>query len=145
MKKVLLVIAFTFSLFANDIIVKKSSCSVDATVNNIKKILSKKGLTLFGTINHGKNAKKVGMNLSKSVLIIYGNPIGGTKLMQQDMKAGLDLPLRILVYEDKSGMVKMAYRDASWLKIQHSINVPKFINKVNNGMNKITTKAGSCK
>jgi len=145
MKKLLLLIALTFSLFANDIIVKNSSCSVAQTVTNIKEILKKKGLTVFGTINHGGNAKMVGMKLNKSVMVIFGNPKAGTKLMQQDMRVGLDLPLRILVYKANDGQVKMAYRDATWLKNKHILKAPKIIAKVNKGMNNITNKAGICK
>jgi len=145
MKKIVLIVAFTLSVFANDIIVKNSECSVFETVSNIKHILRKKGLTVFATINHSGNAKMVGMKLNESVMVVFGNPKAGTKLMQQDMRVGLDLPLRILVYKDKDSQVKMAYRDATWLKNKHILKAPKIITKVNKGMDNITTKAGSCK
>jgi len=145
MKKIILLVALTLSLFANDIIVKKSACSVEETVFKIKKILNKKGLIVFATINHSGNAKAVGMKLSKSIMVVFGSPKAGTRLMQQDMTVGLDLPLRILVYKDKDGSVKMAYRDATWLKDKHLLDAPKIINKVNNAMKNIINKAGSCK
>ena len=145
MKKLLLVVVFTLSLFANEIIVKESHCSVDKTVQKIKKIVTKKGLHVFAIINHSANAKIVKMKLNKSKIIIFGNAKLGTALMQQDMTVGLDLPLRILVYRGNDGKVKMAYRDASWLADKHMLNAAKKIVKINNAMDKITTRAGQCK
>ena len=145
MKKVLLILALSLSVFANDIIVKESSCSVDVTVKHIKNIVRSKGLSVFAVINHHGNAKSVEMKLNESKMVIFGNPKLGTSLMQQDMLVGLDLPIRILVYKDTDGKVKMAYRDGSWLEGKHILNAPKKIKKLNNAMNKITTKAGQCK
>lgn len=145
MKKVLIVLALGISLFANDIIVKKSECSVDETIKNIKHIVESKGLSVFGIINHHGNAKAVDMKLNESKMIIFGNPKLGTSLMQQDMLVGLDLPIRILVYTDTDGAVKMAYRDGSWLENKHILNSPKKIEKMNKAMGNITNKAGQCK
>ena len=143
--KVLFLVLFSSSLFANDIIVKESHCSVDKTLKKIKNIVSKKGLHVFAIINHSGNAKMVNMKLNKSKMIVFGNAKMGTALMQQDMTVGLDLPLRILVYKDTDGKVKMAYRDASWLGDKHMLNAKKKIKKINGAMDKITTKAGQCK
>ena len=145
MKKILLVVALTFSVFANDIIVKNSCVSLDKTVYNIYDVVESKNLNIFAKINHSGNAKMVGMKLNKSIMVIFGNPKLGTKLMQQDMTVGLDLPLRILVYEDDKGQVKMAYRDGSWLADKHVLDAPKLTAKVNKGMEYFTTTAGSCK
>ena len=125
--------------------VKTSSCSVDVTVKHIKNIVKSKGLSVFAMINHHGNAKAVDMKLNESKMVIFGNPRLGTSLMQQDMLVGLDLPIRILVYMDTDGKVKMAYRDGSWLENKHILNAPKKIKKLNNAMDKITTKAGQCK
>ena len=144
-KKTLLLLVLSIALFANNIIVKKSSCSVSQTANNIKKIVTKKGLHVFAIINHSGNAKMVHMKLNESKMIVFGNAKLGTSLMQQDMTVGLDLPLRILVYRDTDGEVKMAYRDGSWLAGKHILNAKKKITKINIAMDKITTKAGQCK
>jgi uncharacterized protein (DUF302 family) len=103
-----------------------------------------KGLDVFAIINHGANAKMVDMELNDSNIVIFGSAKLGTALMQQDMTLGLDLPLRVLVYPDVDGKVKMAYRDGSWLQNKHLLNAPKKIAKVNNAMENITTKAGQC-
>ena len=144
-KKIILLMAVSLTLFANDIIIKKSNCSFNQTVANIKNIVKSKGLGVFAVINHSGNAKSIGMQLNDSKMIVFGNPKLGTALMQQDMTVGLDLPLRILVYRDGDGSVKMAYRDGSWIANHHLLNAEKKIKKINNGLNKITTKAGQCK
>ncbi|MFT5659467.1 MAG: hypothetical protein ACI9TV_000083 [Sulfurimonas sp.] len=144
MKKLIVLLSLSMSLIANDIIVKESSCNVDTTVDNIKNIVRAKGLSVFAIINHHGNAKSVDMKLNESKMVIFGNPKLGTALMQQDMKVGLDLPIRILVYMDTDSKVKMAYRDGSWLENRHILNAPQKIKKMNMAMDKITTKAGTC-
>jgi uncharacterized protein (DUF302 family) len=144
-RKIITLIALATSLLANDIIVKESSCSVDETAENIKRIVQEKGLSVFALINHHGNAKMVDMKLNESKMVIFGNAKLGTALMQQDMTVGLDLPLRILVYRDSDSKVKMAYRDGSWLADKHIVNAPKKVEKINNSMDKITTRAGKCK
>ncbi|MEO1938610.1 MAG: DUF302 domain-containing protein, partial [Sulfurimonas sp.] len=100
---------------------------------------------IFAVINHSGNAKAVDMKLNEAKMIVFGNPRLGTALMQQDMTVGLDLPLRVLVYKDNDGKVKMAYRDGSWLDNKHIIDAPKKIQKVNKAMEMFTDKAGQCK
>ena len=144
-KKLLLALTLVGSLFASDIIIKQSECSVDSTIKNIENIVRKKGLGVFAIINHKGNAESVGMKLRESKEIIFGNPKIGTALMQQDMTVGLDLPIRILVYKDKDGSVKIAYRNGEWLREHHIIDAPKKIETINKALEKITTKAGQCK
>jgi len=144
-KKLLLIVALGLSLFANDIIIKESHCSVDRTIANIKHIIKARHLTLFAVINHQGNAAYVNMKLNKSKMIIFGSAKIGTPLMQQDMLVGLDLPIRILVFLDTDGKVKMAYRDGSWLASKHIVNAPKIVKKLNNALKDITSKAGQCK
>ena len=143
MKKVLFTFIFLgVSLFANDVIIKKSNKSVDATIETIQKIVTKKGLHVFAIIDHAKGAKKVGMKLLPSKVIIFGNPKMGTLLMQDDASAALDLPLKIAVYQVQSGDVFMAYRDGTSLQQAHSrITKQKVIQKITTALDKITTKA----
>ena len=144
MKKIGLVLAMALSLMANDIIVVKSCTDVSTTANNIKNIVTTKGLNVFAIINHSGNAKMVDMKLNESKMVIFGNAKLGTALMQQDMTVGLDLPLRILVYKDSDGVVKMAYRDGSWLTSKHILNAPKKEKKINKAMAMFVIKAGQC-
>jgi len=145
MKKFLFLALLSSSLFASDMIIQNSSCSVDQTVENIKNIINTKNLELFAVIDHSEGAKKIGMNLNDSKMIIFGNPKMGTVLMQQDMRTGLDLPLRVLVYKDKDGVVKMAYRDGKWLASEHAISAEKLLSNMNSALENITKKAGQCK
>ncbi|MDF1876629.1 DUF302 domain-containing protein [Sulfurimonas sp. SAG-AH-194-L11] len=144
MKKITLILVMALSLVANDIIVEESCTDVSTTANNIKNIVRSKGLTVFALINHSANAKMVDMKLNESKMVIFGNPKIGTALMQQDMTVGLDLPLRILVFKDTDGKVKMAYRDGSWLASKHVLNAPKKEKKINKAMAMFVKKAGQC-
>jgi len=141
----MLIAIMSLTLFASDIIVKESHCSFKKTVQNIKESISNKGLHIFAVINHSGNAKSINLKLNESKMIVFGNAKLGTALMQQDMTVGLDLPLRILVFRDTDGKVKMAYRDGAWLANHHLLNAKKKISKVNKAMDNITTKAGQCK
>ncbi|MBN2815718.1 MAG: DUF302 domain-containing protein [Campylobacterales bacterium] len=135
---------FTLTLNADDIMVKESCQSVDATANSIKDIVRDRGLAVFAIINHGANAQMVDMELGESKMIVFGNAKVGTVLMQQDMRVGLDLPLRILVYKDHDSRVKMAYRDGSWLTTKHILNAAEKIRTIDTVMENITTRAGRC-
>lgn len=142
MKKFLALLVLSTALFANNIIIKSSEYSVNETIENIKNIVTAKGLTVFSVIDHKANAKGVELVLNESKLIIFGNPKLGTLLMQEEALVGLDLPLRILVYKDQDSAVKMAYREGTWIKENHSIEKDILIKKVNQGMDKISDKAG---
>jgi len=147
MKKLLLTLsAFALigsTLFANEIIIKKSNKSVDKTIETIKNIVTKKGLNIFAVIDHAKGAKSVGMKLLPSKVIIFGNPKMGTLLMQDDASTALDLPMKIAVYKVQDGSVYMAYRDGDALQQEHTkIKKSKLIKKINSALDKITTKAG---
>jgi uncharacterized protein (DUF302 family) len=141
-KKMLILAALTASLFANDIIVKNSANSVEKTVNRIQNIVTKKGFTVFAVIDHQTGANKVRMQLPPSKEIIFGNPKMGTPLLQENMQAGLDLPIRILVYQDRDKRSKIAYRDGEWLVSEHNLSNKKLLNKMNFTLDNITTEAG---
>jgi len=134
MKKITLILVMALSLLANDIIVKESCVDVSTTANNIKEIVTTKGLNIFALINNSGNAQMLDMKLNESKMVIFGNSRLGTALMQQDMTVGLDLPLRILVFKDTDGKVKMAYRDGSWLASKHILDAPKKEKKINKAM-----------
>ena len=144
MKKLLLILAIATSLLSDEIIIKESSCSVDKTIQNIKNLVTRRGLSVFGVIDHQENADLVNMQMPESKLIIFGNPKIGTTYMLQNMKSGLDLPLKILVYKDKDSKVKIIYRDILSLVENHNLGLSLRSNKINDAMEKITNKAGIC-
>jgi uncharacterized protein (DUF302 family) len=142
MNKLIMLIFLVAGLFGSDIIIKSSDYSVNETVEHLKTIVIQKGMDVFTVVDHQKNAGQINMKLQPSKVIIFGNPKLGTALMQQDMTAGLDLPIRILVYEESDGEVKIAYRDGTWLKEHHAIDAPELVDTLNGALNKITTEAG---
>lgn len=142
MRKVVLIISLAVSLFANDIIVKNANKSVEATMNKLQNIITKKGFTVFAVVDHKAGARKVRMELAPSKEIIFGNPKMGTMLMQEKMEVGLDLPIRILVFEDKNKKTKIAYRDGSWLDSEHNLTKKKLLNKMSFALDNMTTEAG---
>jgi len=142
MKKIYLIITLllTISLNANDIIIKKSDLSVNQTINKIKNIVEKKGLTVFTIIDHKKGASKVNMKLQDTKVIIFGSAKIGTLFMKDNILAGLDLPLRILVYKQNNKTHIAYHNPLNWadnLKLKSSYKVAK---KVFNALDKITNK-----
>ncbi|MDA3947363.1 MAG: DUF302 domain-containing protein [Helicobacteraceae bacterium] len=142
MSKLVFILALAVGLFANDIILKSSNKSVEATMNKLQNIVSKKGFTVFAVVDHQAGATKVRMKLPPSKEIIFGNPKMGTMLMQEKMEVGLDLPIRILVFEDKELNTKIAYRDGAWLNAEHNLTSQKLLNKMDFILDNITTEAG---
>jgi uncharacterized protein (DUF302 family) len=103
----------------NGIIDKLSNHSVDETVEKLKGIFESKGVTLFAMVDHSGEAAKVGMNMRPTKLVIFGSPKGGTPLMLAAPRSAIDLPLKILVWEDAEGKVWVSYNSASYLQQRH--------------------------
>ncbi len=106
---------------ANGIVAKPSNHSVDDTVENLKKILQAKGVTLFALVDHSGEAAKVGMKMPPTKLLIFGSPKAGTPLMQAAPTVAIDLPLKILVSEDAQGKVWVSYNTPEYLKERHGL------------------------
>jgi len=105
----------------NGIINKASNHSVEETVNKLKGILQAKGVTLFALVDHSGEAEKAGMKMRPTKLLIFGNPKGGTPVMLAAPSAAIDLPLKILVWEDSQGKVWTSYNSLAYLLQRHGI------------------------
>ena len=105
----------------NGIIDVPSNHSVDETVDRLNSILQSKGITLFALIDHGGEAEKVGMKMPPTKLLIFGNPKGGTPLMLPAPSIAIDLPLKILVWQDAQGKVWLSYNSPEYLKDRHGL------------------------
>jgi uncharacterized protein (DUF302 family) len=105
----------------NGIINKASKYSVDETVEKLKGILQEKGVTLFALVDHSGEAEKAGLKMRPTKLLIFGNPKGGTPVMVTAPSAAIDLPLKILVWEDAAGKVWASYNSPSYLQQRHGI------------------------
>jgi len=105
----------------NGIVTIASHQSVDQTVEKLKEILEAKGVKLFALVDHSGEAEKAGMEMRPSKLLIFGNPKAGTPLMLAAPSIALDLPLKILVWEDGAGEVWLSYNSPSYLQVRHSL------------------------
>lgn len=82
-------------------------------------LVEDKGLKVFARINHAAGAQSIGQNLRPTELLIFGNPQGGTPFMQCAQTVGIDLPLKVLVWQDASGSVWLGYNDPQYLAARH--------------------------
>lgn len=103
------------------IIDKASHHSVEQTVETLKNILHSKGVTLFTLVDHSGEAGKVGMKMPPTKLLIFGSPKAGTPLMLAAPSIAIDLPLKILVWEDSAGKVWISYNRPEYLKERHGL------------------------
>jgi len=103
------------------IIDRPSNHSVDQTVEKLKNILQSKGVTLFALVDHSGEAEKVGMKMRPTKLLIFGSPKAGTPLMLAAPSIAIDLPLKILVWEDAQGKVWVSYNSPEYLKERHGL------------------------
>jgi uncharacterized protein (DUF302 family) len=92
---------------------------VDETVARLKGILEAKGVTLFALIDHSGEAEKVGMKMPPTKLLIFGSPKAGTPIMLAAPSAAIDLPLKILVWEDSDQKVWISYNSPAYLQQRH--------------------------
>ena len=91
------------------------------TMDRFEAALKAKGLTIFARIDHAAGAAEAGLPLRPTELVIFGNAKGGTPLMQADQTAGIDLPLKTLVWQDASGKAWLSYNDPAWIAERHGL------------------------
>jgi uncharacterized protein (DUF302 family) len=106
---------------SNGFISKPSNHSVEQTVEKLTNILHSKGVTLFARVDHSGEAEKVGMKMRPTKLLIFGSPKAGTPLMLAAPSAAIDLPLKILVWEEVHGKVWVSYNSSEYLKDRHGL------------------------
>jgi len=94
--------------------------SVDATVEKLTAILQSSGITLFALVDHSGEAEKAGFKMPPTKLLIFGNPKGGTPLMLAAPSMAIDLPLKILVWQDPQGKVWLSYNTPAYLRERHN-------------------------
>jgi uncharacterized protein (DUF302 family) len=94
---------------------------VDQTVEKLKGILAAKGVTLFALIDHSGEAEKVGLKMPPTKLLIFGSPKAGTPLMLAVPSMAIDLPLKILIWEDVQGKVWVSYNAPAYLQERHNL------------------------
>ena len=100
-----------------------SSHSVDETVERLQGILRERGLKLFALVDHSGEAEKVALQMPPTKLVIFGSPKGGTPLMLAAPNVAIDLPLKILVWQDGDGKTWLSYNTPEYLRERHGFPV----------------------
>jgi uncharacterized protein (DUF302 family) len=117
----LVLIAVPAASAGEGLVTVKSSYNAKETADRVERLAKERGMTLFDRIDHAEGARTAGMTLRPTEVLIFGNPKGGTPLMLCEQRAGIDLPLKMLVWEDGNGVVRIGYSDPEVLKDRYGI------------------------
>ena len=104
---------------ADGLIAVRSPVNAKATMDRFEAVVKEKGMNVFARVDHAAGAMKVGKTLRPTEVLIFGNPMGGTPLMECAQSAGIDLPLKALVWEDAAGQTWIGYNDPNYLAKRH--------------------------
>jgi uncharacterized protein (DUF302 family) len=126
MKKIavaVLLLVASVSAYAGDngLINKKSKYSVTETIDRMEKALKEKGIGVALRWNHAERAEQVGIPLRPTELLVFGNPKLGSNFFTSQQSSGIDLPLKVLAYEDEKGQVWLTYNDPQYIANRHGI------------------------
>lgn len=128
--------------FAADGLVEfKSPFSVKETMNRLEQIVQERGLNIFIRIDHAAGAASIGKSLRPTELLVFGNPKGGTPLMQCAQTTGIDLPLKVLAWEDADQQVWLGYNDPAYLAERHAVTDCPVVEKLQKAMAAIAEAA----
>lgn len=121
----------------------KSAFGPADTMQRLEAEVKAKGLTVFARVDHAAGAAAVDLKLRPTDLLIFGNPKGGTPLMQQAQTVGIDLPLKALVWQDEQGATWLSYNDPAYLADRHGVGEPAkaAVNAMTAALHAIATKA----
>jgi uncharacterized protein (DUF302 family) len=106
---------------ASGLISQRSAHDAPETARRFRAALGNAGLTLFAEVDHGRNAAEAGLELGPCILLLFGNPRAGTLLMQLKLEAGIDLPLKALVWTDLNGDTWLGWNDPAWIAERHGL------------------------
>lgn len=102
-------------------VVSASAHGPEETMRKLVAAVSEKGLAVLAHVDHAGAAAKAEMELRPTDLLVFGNPKGGTPLMQANQTMGIDLPLKALVWQDQDGKTWLGYNDPAWLARRHGV------------------------
>jgi uncharacterized protein (DUF302 family) len=108
---------------ADGVVTKPSPRPVGETVNRLKQLVEDKGLTLFAVIDHSGEARRAGLEMPDTQLVVFGSPAAGTPVMVAAPLAALDLPLKVLVWQDAEGTVSVSYNAPEYLASRYQLSV----------------------
>ena len=104
---------------ADGLVAVESTRGPKDTMDRLESLVKERGLNVFARIDHAAGAAKIGKTLRPTEVLIFGNPQGGTPLMECAQSAGIDLPLKALVWQDEAGRVWIGYNDPAYLAARH--------------------------
>jgi uncharacterized protein (DUF302 family) len=111
---------FPLGAFAADgLVALESAHAPKETLDRLEKLVKEKGMTVFVRVDHAGGAAKIGKTLRPTELLIFGNPQGGTPLMECAQSAGIDLPMKALAWTDDKGRSWLGYNDPAWIARRH--------------------------
>lgn len=105
----------------NGLVSVQSRVSARETLDRLLAALAERKLAVFSRVDHAAGAASVGLSLRPTQVVIFGNPKGGTALMQDRQSSGIDLPLKALVWEDADGKAWLTYNDPAWVAKRHGL------------------------
>jgi uncharacterized protein (DUF302 family) len=122
-----------------------SAYCVAETIDRLVAAITPLGMNVFARIDHAAGAASVGMPLRPTQLLLFGNPKGGTPLMQDRQTAGIDLPLKALAWEDADGKVWLTYNEAAWIAERHGLGAASAaaVTAMAAGLGKVTNAAAA--
>jgi uncharacterized protein (DUF302 family) len=127
-----------------EIITKKSASDVATTVERLQAAIQSRGARVFTTVDHAAGAETADLELRPTTLVVFGNPKLGTPLMQSARTTGLDLPLKVLVWQDADGGVNVSYVPPSVIARRHGIeDQAAVVEKMAAALDAITTEAAA--
>ena len=129
----------------NGLITIASNHSVKETLDRLEASLRGNGVSVFARIDHAAGAASVDMTLPPTELVIFGQPQAGTPLMQAQQSIGIDLPLKMLAWQDANGKNWLAYNDIAWLAKRHGLgeDLAPAINGIAKGLAKLAETAAA--
>jgi len=110
-------------------------------LDRLSRIVTEKGLTIFARIDHEAGAKAAGLDLRPTVLLIFGNAKAGTPVMQEAQTAGIDLPLKVLAWQDADGKNWLGYIDPLWIGARHGADAKPSLAKMGEGLAAMVAQA----
>lgn len=139
-KSMIALLPFLFSLSAHaadGMIEMKSAHSATDTATRLVAAIETRKLTLFARIDHAAGAKKIDRMLRPTEVFIFGNPMGGTPLMECAQSIGIDLPLKMLIWQTAEGNVMVGYNDPAWLAKRHGTTCEPAVGNISKALNGI--------
>jgi uncharacterized protein (DUF302 family) len=131
-------LSLSSTVFAADgLITVKSPFTANETMNRLEQNVKQRGLHVFARIDHAAGAAKVDKKLRPTVVLIFGNPQGGTPFMECAQSVGIDLPLKALVWEDAQSQVWLGYNDPAFIAQRHGVTQCPIVTRLSSALSKI--------